>query len=491
MTQYGRYILERRLAVGGMAEIMAARLPGPSAFSKRVVIKRLLAHHKEDAEAVAMFLDEARLAARFGHANLVQVYELAEIEGTYCIVMELIDGRDLGDILTVCAERGLRIPPAIAALVVSRAAEALHYVHQLRDDDGRPLQIVHADVSPTNIVVTRQGEVKVVDFGIAKHVDTGESSVVRGKLGYMPPEQLRGGVLDARTDVYALGVVFYELLTTRPLLSRMSQEQVLQTYGSRIDFTEKLAKADIPEPLRAIAHRMLAREPADRVTSAADVHRALESWLSTHERPLNDEVAAFVRDAMGERTVVDARVPTAIASARQVPAPRERVDRRVLGGAIAAVVALVVVGAFMMRTEDRIEIQTPEVLPQTVPSRQPERAAEPEPAQEPVPEPTLPALAAEPAEPVVRKSRRPVKSAPVVTAPTPVADRLGRVTFHVDPWAQVYADGKLLGTTPMAPVTMTAGTHTFDLTCPDTHRSKRVKVTVAADSTTRINETLR
>lgn len=545
---FGRYLLERRLAVGGMAEVFLGRLPGPRAFTKRVVIKRLLQHLVDDQDAVTSFLDEAKLAARFTHPNLIQVFELAQIEGQYCIVMEYLEGADLAQLLDACAARRVRVPAPIAALLVARAAEALEYVHRLTGDDGQPLSIVHADVSPGNIVLTQQGEVKVVDFGVAKHAGA-RTDVVRGKPGYMPPEQLEGHTIDARADVFALGVVLYELLAGRLFL------QTRETNLDLASHTEsRLSELRTDDGLAQILRSALRARPDERTSSAADVHRALEGYMATVTRPLASDVAAFAQNVMPERSstsplrtvahektravrgqYTDPRVPmrpeTVALLVRDEDPPKRSYRARV---AIAAVtVAVLCVAALVGLTHAHTTVAPPssasradERDPQeqiaadsaSTPSRAEPSAAE----VETVPSPAGPAsrepLRATPATEQPPPARRPhtkaqnAKSKAAATAapttppppaqaphaaavttaaPPSIATAKGRVAFIIEPWAQVYLGERHLGTTPMAPITLQEGHYDFRLVSPDTGHEKTVSVNVTANKTSKVVENLR
>ncbi len=220
---FGKYELVRPLAQGGMAELFIARQSGPAGFEKQVVIKRVLPHLAANKDFVEMFLDEARLAARLSHPNIVQVFDFGEADGRYFLAMEYLVGEDLAAVQCALGHQRRGMPGPIAALVLSSACEALHYAHTFADETGAPLKIVHRDVSPTNVFVTYQGQVKVLDFGIAKAegklVHT-QSGVLKGKFLYMSPEHITGEALDARSDVFALGAVLHELLTGRPVFER-------------------------------------------------------------------------------------------------------------------------------------------------------------------------------------------------------------------------------------------------------------------------------
>ena len=217
--QLGKYELVRRLAMGGMAEVFLARAAGPGGFEKTLVVKRVLPHLVEDSDFIEMFLREARLAARLDHPNVVQTFDFGEAEGAYYLAMEFVDGITLRTLLKRFHARGVRLPFGASAKLVSYACEGLGYAHDFADPEtGAPLELVHRDVSADNLLLSRAGTVKVLDFGIAKVANQPkqtQTGMVKGKISYMPPEQLAGGKLDRRVDVYALGVVLYELIAGR------------------------------------------------------------------------------------------------------------------------------------------------------------------------------------------------------------------------------------------------------------------------------------
>jgi serine/threonine protein kinase len=217
--QIGRYELVRKIAKGGMAELFLARAGGPGGFEKTLALKRILPHLAEDPSFVAMFLTEARLASRLHHTNLVQIFDCGQAKGGYYLAMEYIDGPNLRGLARCASGLGVPLPLELCAWIIAEACEGLAFAHEFCDPATRkPLGLVHRDVSMDNILVSREGAVKVVDFGIAKAADQvhrTQTGIIKGKLSYMSPEQLRAQTLDRRVDVYALGVVFYELLTGR------------------------------------------------------------------------------------------------------------------------------------------------------------------------------------------------------------------------------------------------------------------------------------
>ncbi|HZN96027.1 MAG TPA: serine/threonine-protein kinase, partial [Myxococcales bacterium] len=204
-----------------MAEVWLARQTGIEGFKRHLVIKRILPHLADDPEFVQMFLNEARIAANFNHPNIAQIYDLGEVSGAYYIAMEFVHGEDLGRIMRKAWGTGQWIAYPIGIRIVALACEGLYYAHTRNDDSGRPLKVVHRDISPQNILIGFDGSVKLVDFGIAKAVDSAsmtKSGAIKGKFAYMAPEQAGGKPIDHRADLFAIGLTLYELLTgTRPL----------------------------------------------------------------------------------------------------------------------------------------------------------------------------------------------------------------------------------------------------------------------------------
>lgn len=220
---FGRYLLVRRLSRGGMGEIFLGKVGEIQGFEKPVVIKKILPDLSRDAEFVQRFIEEAKIAINLSHANIVPVYEVGKVAEQYFLAMQYVEGRDVRTLVARARERGVRVPPDLSLLIVREMANGLAYAHRRTDDAGNLLNLVHCDISPPNLLVSFEGEVKVIDFGIAKsnmqRVQDDES-VGFGKFGYMAPEQLvRGGVIDRRTDIYSCGVVLYELLTGQRLFN--------------------------------------------------------------------------------------------------------------------------------------------------------------------------------------------------------------------------------------------------------------------------------
>ncbi len=281
----GRYELLATIGVGGMASVILARQKGPAGFEKAVVVKLIHPHMAQDTVAVNMLLDEAKVAAQLDHQNIVHTYELGEAHGTYYIVMEYLAGESLGQVLKQGQKQNSPMPALVAAKIVAEAAEGLHYAHELPDFNGAPMGIVHRDVSPGNIVVQYNGAVKVVDFGIAKaqgRVTSTQDGELKGKYGYMSPEQIKNDVMDRRSDVFSLGVVLWESLARRRLFNADNVAATLMQILQGDRTPPSAYDADIPHGLDAVALRALAPDPSDRFQTVAEMKQAIDDaiWKS-------------------------------------------------------------------------------------------------------------------------------------------------------------------------------------------------------------------
>jgi serine/threonine protein kinase len=301
----GRYRVVDEIGVGGMASVHLARMDGPGGFQKWVAIKRIHPHLVEDETFVHMFLDEARVAARISHPNVATVYELGKHEDTYWIAMEYLHGEPLREVMRRTDEVGRPMPPEIACRVIADAAEGLHAAHELLGKNGETLGLVHRDVTPHNLFLTYDGSTKVVDFGIAKfrsRMAHTRAGTLKGKLAYMSPEQVGGEPVDRRTDVFALGVVLWELTTGQRLFRMESDIDTLaKVEACRVPLPSTLVR-DYPVDLETIVMKALARNKNARYRSARELSRALQSLLM--QRGLfiaSDEVAAHMLAVFGDR----------------------------------------------------------------------------------------------------------------------------------------------------------------------------------------------
>src|SRR3954447_3586724 len=320
----GKYEILALLALGGTAEIYLARIAGAAGFEKYVVVKCLHDHLADDTEFVKMFLDEARLAAHLDHSNIVQTMELGEHQGRYYMVMEFLAGLSLAMIVRRAAERlpNARIPIPLVLNILAQSAAGLHYAHD-KAINGRALNIVHRDVSPQNLVISFEGVVKVVDFGIAKaelRETRTRSGTIKGKFAYMSPEQCVANNVDRRTDVFALGVIGHELLTGRRLFKRRSP---YETYQSVIDCDVKPPSAtshELDPALDAVIMRALTKDKADRYPSAEAFGDALLGYL--HHRGIGSgpgDVSRFFDAYFGQEIEEHSGRMRELISGRDIP----------------------------------------------------------------------------------------------------------------------------------------------------------------------------
>lgn len=284
--RFGKYLLVGEIAVGGMAEVFLAVHKGIESYIKVVVIKRVLPHLSNNPEFVRMFVDEARLVARIEHPNIVRTYEFGEVNGQYFTAMEYLPGEDLFKALNNLSMSRQLMPLHIATGIGVQVCNGLHFAHQFTDTAGKPLNLVHRDINPANIIITYGGEVKIIDFGVAKtnaNVQT-INGVIKGKVAYMPPEQVLGREVDQRADIFSAGVVLWEILTGRPLFLRSNEAATLYAIMNAPISPPSKLRADVPPELDRIVLRALARSPGDRYASAEDMAGALDDVLTRMPR---------------------------------------------------------------------------------------------------------------------------------------------------------------------------------------------------------------
>ncbi|HEY5951564.1 MAG TPA: protein kinase, partial [Kofleriaceae bacterium] len=307
---FGRYQLVERLAMGGMAELFVATSPGEHGFQKKVVIKRLLPHLSTDDTYKAMFIDEAKLTARLVHPKIAQTFELGRVDTSLFIAMEFVDGIDVLALLREFASRRRRVEPQLAAWIAHEVLDALDYAHSLHDEDGSQLGIVHRDISPSNVLLSVRGDIKLVDFGIARAIDPershkSKSGTLKGKYGYMSPEQVIELPLDGRSDVFSVGVVLAELLTGRRLFAAPNELDVLlMVRDAKLARLDKYG-ADLEPGLNAIVRKALKKNVDERWLSAAAFRDAIGEWLFEHRHRMTPkhvaDVVAELREAVYAR----------------------------------------------------------------------------------------------------------------------------------------------------------------------------------------------
>lgn len=514
----GRYRLLKLIATGGMGEVFLARQEGPAGFAKTVVIKRILRHLARDQGFIDLFLNEARLAALLQHPHIVQVFGLEQEDGAWFIAMEHVHGRSLRDVLEAAKKKGLKVPVRLAARLASQALQGLHFAHELTDARGRPLGILHRDVSPENLLVSFSGTLKLVDFGIAKAVRAEEAKVGRpkGKLAYMAPEAtVAGGTVDRRADVFAVGVVLYEALTLQ--LPPNTPRTVAEAQAPREPY---VAEPNLPGPLNQVLARAMAEDPARRFADAQEMSEALEGYLVGTRQPVTPaDVAEFLEALFGDEATAGVALEAGVTSTAVLPggtqplslphlspvgaasaphlspvpggtrpssvpqlapvagaAPASGGGRRqlvvpVLVGAVtASLIFFLVLLAVWPRAGNPEEIPLVEAGPNDLQIPELEIPVEVETALDPEP-PEVTPVEPPPGAPETAPVRRPPVRRPV---------RTGRVSIRVNPWAEVSFGGRALGTTPIPPVEVPAGTATFVLRNAQLGVTRRVSIKVPA-----------
>ncbi|MBX3274940.1 MAG: protein kinase, partial [Sandaracinaceae bacterium] len=285
---FGKYLLLDRIAVGGMAEVYTAKSFGIEGFEKIIAIKRILPTMAEDHDFISMFIDEAKIAGHLTHANIVPIYELGKIGESHYIAMEYVWGKDLLQIMNRFRRMRRHMPPVMAAWIASKMLEGLDYAHRKRDRHGRPMGIIHRDVSPQNILVSYEGQVKLIDFGIAKAASRNtktQAGVLKGKFGYMSPEQVRGLPIDHRSDIFGASTCLHEMLTGERLFVGESDFSTLEKVRNADVAPPSQLVADLPAELEAIVLKGLAREPDDRWQTAGEMQEELQRFIALQRPP--------------------------------------------------------------------------------------------------------------------------------------------------------------------------------------------------------------
>jgi len=397
-VRFGQYVLKEKIATGGMAEVWKARMRGVEGFQKMVAIKKILPHMSDNEEFVTMFIDEAKLAAQLNHNNIIHIYDLGKIASSFYIAMEFIDGRDLKAILKRGEDRGQPMTIELALFIASKIASALDYAHRKRDFDEKEMGLVHRDVSPQNVLISYEGDIKLCDFGIAKAASKASHTIagaLKGKLQYMSPEQARGKNIDRRSDIFALAVVLFEMLTGRKLFTGESEMSILEQVREGQVQTPSALNDEVTPEIDHIVLKALEKNADDRYQTAGEMARDLDAVLySFRPTPTSADLAIFMHriysedDQVAAEPVEEVTAPTVVVPvpvikpAAAAPAPvspspapaaaaysapvttvqaapeptfsfgaePEKKKAPVVAIAIAAVVALAVIGGIFMAT---------------------------------------------------------------------------------------------------------------------------------------------
>ncbi|MBL8917594.1 MAG: protein kinase [Myxococcaceae bacterium] len=303
-TVFGKYLLLERLNVGGMAEVFTAKAFGVEGFERILAIKKILPTMAEDEEFITMFIDEARISVQLNHANVVHIHELGKHDDAYYIAMEYVSGKDLRALLERFRRRREIMPTAMAVFVASKMCEGLDYAHRKKDARGQELHIIHRDVSPQNILISYEGEVKIIDFGIAKAANRSQKTqagILKGKFGYMSPEQVRGQPIDRRSDIFAVGVTLYEMLTGEKLFVGESDFSTLEKVRNAEVPLPRQFNPNIPAGLEKVVLKSLAREVEDRYQWSSDLQEDLMRFLLAGDAIYSAKhLSAYMKEAFAE-----------------------------------------------------------------------------------------------------------------------------------------------------------------------------------------------
>ncbi|HUU01925.1 MAG TPA: serine/threonine-protein kinase [Myxococcota bacterium] len=534
----GRYQLLARLASGGMAEIFLARQTGIGGFEKLVVVKRILPNLAREKAFVEMFLDEAVIAAQLNHPNVVQIYDLGQAGDDYYIAMEYLEGESLGHLAREGAGARKPLSPGLVAGIVAQVCDGLHYAHSFEDDNGKPLNIVHRDISPHNVIVLFSGMVKVVDFGIAKaatKMHQTQVGTLKGKLAYMSPEQCMGSGVDARSDIFSLGVVLWELLTSRRLFKRDVEPAMIRAIVDEPIPKVRDARIGVPEKLAAIADRALEKDPEKRFQSAAEMAAALRQYLRDESIDAQaEQISAYAHDVLGERARTKKKlleeirekgadsVSLGVLKPKSDSLPSQSMAGQGASGKLAEaatrirtegddvgtgaggprssllglqvvigvlVLGLATLGFFWWRASKPVQpaVFPPATHKKITPVEETgsgqQKPVEPE-VQ--VSKPATPAKAQKPSSPVT--SHKPaIKQAAVAKRPKA---KTGWLTFDTKPWTEVYLGKRKLGITPLLKIDLPAGRHELTLVNQGRGIHQKIKVTITAGELATVRKVL-
>ncbi|HEY3450057.1 MAG TPA: protein kinase [Myxococcales bacterium] len=553
--QLTKYRILGHLAKGGMADVWLAHVLGVAGFEKLVVVKTLLPELSTDANLTELFLREARLAARLNHPNCIQIFDLGQENGVYYIAMEFVDGCSLLQVLrraTGDLDRPL-LPVNIASRIIMEAASGLDYAHRLADRDGKSLEIVHRDVSLDNVLIGFDGQVKVVDFGIAKARDDSKEGVanpktkagdVKGKWGYIPPEYLKGQPIDGRADLFALGVVFYRALTRKRPFPGDTEAMVTLAVINEDPIPPREHNPEISEALEAVVLEALEKDPANRIATGRDFRAAIAAATSPAEQ---DVVAVYMETLWPksdpERTKVGAIIageststpsavsqPSSLGEEKSLPRARVPGTRRFLPAAAGAAVLLAGIGIGVFAVgggKAGPDAGAPPPAVVTDAARAPEA---PDAAQPPGPDASAPESAvatgmvevtSSPEATISYKGKVLGRTPGIFTVPVGqqvlvfsnsslglerglavivhegktsklnARHKKGWLDVRVSPWAEVRLDGKSLGTTPLPEKEVWEGKHLLELWNADTQKKKRLVIDISPGEHKAVKESLK
>ncbi len=481
---FGRYVLGPRLAAGGMGEVHLATQLGMGEFAKPLVLKLLLPHLASLPRAVEMFLTEARLASRMNHPNVVHIFDVGVIDGRHFIAMELVRGVALSKLLTAMSAARKHLDADLVLYIARCLCDGLHHAHEQRGPDGKPLNLIHRDVTPENVLVGVEGQVKLTDFGVARAADQGPDGRVVGKLGYIAPELFAGHEVDRRADVFSTAVTLFNVAALQRAFHRETRDATLEAVRREPLPNLRALRPDLPPEFAAALDRATHKDPAQRFASARELRDALPAPKNAGAaEELGALVNALCSDQlmtldMGVEQTVSLRAGTAQLSPSPMPltkptvserpAPKRRVKLFVGVGLLQVAIAGVLLATWPSRPAPQPVVEVAPPAPPAPPVEPPTPVAvEPPPATEFADEPPAP-----PKKKPTARGRKEVKA-----AEAPPADP-GFVVVDATPWALVSINGKEIGETPIASFPIAPGAAVVTLRNPDTGKQlvRRVNV---------------
>jgi serine/threonine protein kinase len=454
-TAFEKYLLIERLATGGMAEVFKAKAFGIAGFEKIVAIKRIHPHLSVDQEFVNMFIDEARIASDLSHPNIVQIFDLGKIDESYFIAMEYVDG--------ITLERYIQDGKAeeklmLSCYIIKEVAKALHHAHTKKAPDGADLNIVHRDISPQNILLSKDGIVKLTDFGVAKartRISRTEPGMTKGKYPYMSPEQVMGKQIDHRSDIFSLSVVFYELLTGKMAFEGETEFEIMESIKKCEYIPPRKLSKIIPEELERIVIKGMQKNPAQRFNSAEEFSLGLSEFLQKNKfiEP-QDSLKKLVNRIRGEEiNSMDNKINVSTMILK--PRKPARIQKLLIPG-IAGVLILSSVTVYKyhrsthsINHENQIKVKVQEESFQS----------------------NKGIVHTDPSQKIVNESeQKPLDS---------------KVNINTVPWSYVYIDGKEIGETPLSGIILKPGEHQFTFKNPELnlHVTKTIRIEAGVEKT--------
>ena len=502
----GKYRVSQRLAAGGMGEIFLADQTGPHNLKRKVILKTMLPEMMETADMVTDFLDEARVLSSLNHPNIVSILEVAEWNGRPLIVMEYINGINLGELVRLSLRMGPKIPFNIIARIICDCAMGLGFAHSAKNADDQSLNLVHRDISPGNLMLRPDGVTKVLDFGIAKAADSDhrtETGVVKGKLSYMSPEQLAGEDLDGRSDQFSLGIVFWELCTRTRMFKDAQNPQIIQRILHGMMDKPSIVEADIPPAIEDILMRMLSGNKDKRFETLEDLAQALESYLATTNQPTTSvDVGKYIKplfdirskDAAEQKEQVTQELKNLFGQSS--PATKKK-GKLVWPFGLAGIgfVCLLAFAIYWFGTTQGKTVAEKSPMPKTTKSL-------------PI-APLVPAVEKKNKTNVAAKTKSNPKKRKFKTrkkksketlqenttmsakAETQVIAKIANVSIRTDPWAQLFVDGQPVGITPFFKLPLQTGQHELRFINEEENISRTYTVNIKGDKKERLYFDLR